>query len=92
MSGAEHVAIEFGLEQTKELVEFIRKRVGDKSSVDTWYTKVVWFVPKENQQKVIDELSDFKELIFTDFYLVANKQNDASTIYTSNSFFQDKQR
>lgn len=86
MPGAEHIAIEFGLEQTKELVEFIRKRAGNENTVATWYTKVVWFVPKENQQKVIEELSDFKELVFTDFYLVSNKQNDENTIYTSNSF------
>jgi len=87
MPGAEHIAIEFGLEQTKELIEFVRKRVGDKNTVATWYTKVVWFVPKDHQQVVIDELSDFKELIFTDFYLVSNKQNDENTIYTSNRFF-----
>lgn len=87
MPGAEHIAIEFGLEQTEELVTFVRSRAGD-NTVATPYTKVVWFVPKENQQAVIDELSDFKELIFTDFHLVANKQNDANTIYTTNCFFQ----
>lgn len=86
MPGAEHIAIEFGLEQTKELVEYIKERVGKENTVATWYTKVVWFVPKEHQQAVIDELSDFKELVFTDFYLVSNKQDDANTIYTSNSF------
>jgi hypothetical protein len=86
MPGAEHIAIEFGLEQTTELVEFVKNRAGDKNTVATPYTKVVWFVPKDNQQAVIDELSDFKEMIFTDFYLVSNKQNDANTIYTTNSF------
>ena len=86
LPGAEHIAIEFGVEQTKELVEFVRQRAGDKNTVATGYTKVVWFVPKEHQQKVIDELSDFKELVFTDFYLVGNKQNDENTIYTSNRF------
>ncbi len=86
MPGSEHVAIEFGLDQTKEVVEFIRKRVGEESTVATWYTKVVWFVPKENQQAVIKELEDLKELIFTDFYLVSNKQNDENTIYTTNRF------
>ncbi len=91
MPGAEHIAIEFGLEQTKKLVEFIRKRAGDKNTIATWYTKVVWFVPKENQQAVMDELSNSNELTFTDFYLVANKQNDANTIYTSNSFFKHRQ-
>jgi len=85
MPGKEHIAIEFGLEQTKELVEFVKNRVGEKT-VETPYTKIVWFVPKINQQKVMDELADFKELIFTDFYLVANKQNDENTIYTTKRF------
>jgi len=83
--GAQHVAIEFGLEQTKELVDFVRKRAGDKT-VATWYTKVVWFVPKDNQQAVIDELSNFNELVFKDFYLVSNKQDEANTIYTTSQF------
>ena len=87
MPGVEHIAIEFGLEQTKELVSFIKGRVSEENVVATWYTKVVWFVPKNNQQKVIDELSNFKELDFTDFYLISNKQNDANTIYTTNQFF-----
>ncbi len=85
MPGAEHIAIEFGLEQTRDLVEFIKSRVGDVA-VATWYTKVVWFVPKENQQKVIDELSGFKTLEFTDFYLVTNKQNDENTLFTASDF------
>lgn len=89
MPGAEHIALEFGIEQTKELVKFVRARSGD-NTVATPYTKVVWFVPKENQQAVLDELSEFKELVFTDFYLVANKQDDANTIYTTNSFFSRK--
>ena len=90
MPGAEHIAIEFGLEQTKEIVEFVRSRAGD-NTVATPYTKVVWFVPKESQQAVIDELSDFKELVFTDFYLVSNKQNDANTIYTTNRFLSKRE-
>jgi hypothetical protein len=85
MEGAEHIAVEFGLGQTKQLVGFIKDKVGD-SSVVTWYTKVVWFVPKENQQKVIDKLSDLKTIEFTDFYLVANKQNDDNTIFKTSDF------
>lgn len=85
MPGAQHIAVEFGLEQTKELVSFVKNRAGD-NTVATPYTKVVWFVPKDNQQKVIDELSGLKELIFTDFYLVSNKQDEANTIYTTSSF------
>ncbi len=89
MPGAQHIAVEFGLEQTKKLVEFVRERAGN-STVATPYTKVVWFVPKENQQAVINELSSFKELTFTDFYLVSNKQDDANTIYSTNRFFSRK--
>ena len=85
MQGAEHIAIEFGLEQTKDFVEFVRSRAGDNTVV-TPYTKVVWFVPKDHQQAVIKELASFKELIFYDFYLVSNKQNDANTIYTTRRF------
>ena len=72
MPGAEPVALEFGLEQTKELVAFVRNRAGD-NTVATPYTKVVWFVPKDNQQAVIVELSHLKEFVFTDFYLVSKK-------------------
>jgi hypothetical protein len=85
LPGVEHIAIEFGLEQTKSLVEFIHSRVGDVS-VATWYIKVVWFVPKENQEKLIEELSEFKTLEFTDFYLVSNKQNNENTIFTASNF------
>lgn len=85
MPGAEHIAIEFGLDQTKELIRFIRERVGDVV-VETPYIKTIWFVPKENQEKVIDELKDLKEVKFTDFYLVANKQNVENTIYTTTRF------
>ena len=85
MPGAQHIAIEFGLEQTKDLVAFVKNRVGD-NAVATPYTKVVWFVPKHRQQAVINELSNFKELIFIDFYLVSNKQDETNTIYTTNRF------
>lgn len=85
MPGAEHIAIEFGLAQTRKLVAFAQNRVND-NTVATWYIKVVWFVPKERQQAVIDELSDFETLEFTDFYLVSNKLNDENTIYTTNRF------
>lgn len=85
MAGAEHIAIEFGLDQTEELVRYVRERTGDKT-VATWYTKVVWFVPKHNQHAAIAALSDFKEMIFTDFYLVSNKQDEENTIFTTNRF------
>ena len=85
MEGAEHIAVEFDLEQTKEIVNFVKERVGE-NAVATWYTKIVWFVPKENQQAAMDELGDYKEMVFDDFYLVSNKQSDDNTIYTSNQF------
>ena len=85
LPGAEHVALEFELSETKEIVDFVRQRCGDVS-VATWYTKVVWFVPKEHQEAAIDKLSGIKELEFTDFYLVANKQNQANTSFTTNGF------
>ena len=85
MEGAEHIAVEFDLEQTKEIVAFVKDRVGE-NAVATWYTEVVWFVPKENQQAVIDELASFPEMVFDDFYLVSNKQSDDNTIYTTNRF------
>lgn len=85
MAGAEHIALEFELSETEEIVKFIKNRAGDRT-VATWYTKVVWFVPKENQQAVIDVLADFNEMVFDDFYLVSNKQSDDNTIYTTNQF------
>lgn len=87
MVGAEHIAIDLGIEQTKELIDFVRDRVGE-FAVATWYIKVVWFVPKENQQAVIEELETLKELVFDDFYLVSNKQDEENTIYTTNRFEQ----
>lgn len=85
MPGAQHIAAEFGLDQTKSLIQYARQRVGNVV-VETPYIKIIWFVPKESQQKVIAELEGLKELEFTDFFLVSNKQNDENTIYTSNRF------
>ena len=89
MPGAEHIAIEFGLGQTKDLVDFIKSKVGEKA-VETPYIKTIWFVPKENQQAVMKELSGLKEIVFTDFYLVSNKQNEKNTIYTTSRFYQKR--
>ncbi len=86
LPGAEHIAVEFDLSETEEIVNFIRERCGD-TAVATWYTKVVWFVPEEHQKAVLEELASFKEMKFTDFYLVSNKQDEANTIYTTNRFF-----
>lgn len=86
LSGAEHIAFEFELDQTKELVDFIGSRVGQDKAVATWYIKLVWFVPKENQRSVLNELSKITELEFTDFYLVANKQDEANTLFKAGEF------
>lgn len=85
LPGAEHIAIEFELSETQEIVDFIQQRCGEHT-VATWYIKVVWFVPKEHQELVIRQLSALKELEFTDFYLVANKQNEENTLFTSSQF------
>ncbi len=85
LDGAEHIAIEFGLEQTKELVEFVKDRVGE-SAIATWYIKVAWFVPKKNQAEAIKAMSDLKEIEFSDFYLVSNKQSEENTLFKSTDF------
>lgn len=85
LKGAEHIAIEFELDQTKELVEFVKNRVGE-SAVATWYIKVIWFVPKQHQVAVIEKLSGLKEIQFSDFYLVSNKQDDSNTIFRTSDF------
>lgn len=87
LEGAEHIAIEFEPTQTKELTDFIQKHCPDHT-VKTWYIKVVWFVPKENQAAVIKKVLELQELEFSDFYLVANKQDDSNTIFTANAFDQ----
>lgn len=85
LEGAQHIALKFDLSETKELVDFIKQQGGDYA-VATWYTKVVWFVPKEHQQQVIKELESFEAMEFTDFYLVSNKQNEENTIFTTKQF------
>lgn len=85
MPGAEHVALEFDLSETKDLVDYVRARCGE-SAVATWYIKLVWFVPVEHQAVVMSRLSELQELEFTDFYLCANKQDDANTLFTSRGF------
>lgn len=85
MPGANHIALEFDLSETSEIVDYIKQRAGD-NTVATWYIKVVWFVPDEHHDKVIEKLSGLDELEFTDFYLVSNKQDEPNTIYTTKSF------
>ncbi|MFO0971489.1 MAG: hypothetical protein U0520_04065 [Candidatus Saccharimonadales bacterium] len=85
LPGAEHVAIEFELSETHELVKFIKKRC-DKYTVATWYIKVVWFLPDIHHETVIDQVLSIKELEFTDFYLCTNKQNDVNTVFKTSQF------
>ena len=85
LPGAEHIAVEFEPSETKEIVNIVRQHCG-QNAVATWYMKTVWFVPKEHQGSVINEIASLKGLEFTDFYLVANKQNDENTVFTSNQF------
>ncbi|TXG76957.1 hypothetical protein E6P97_02610 [Patescibacteria group bacterium] len=88
LPGAEHIAVEFELAETEEIVAFVRNRCGE-NTVATWYTKVVWFVPKEHQAAVMGQLSTLNELEFADFYLSANKQDDENTLFTSLAFDED---
>ena len=80
-----HLALSFETSQTQGIRALASKFVPE-GVVTTYYTKVVWYVPKENQEKVIKILKETKEMIFYDFILVANKQNDANTIYSSNRY------
>ena len=80
-----HLALSFAIEETEE----IRKVAGKfftEGVIPTFYIKVVWFVPKENQEAVKQELEKVKEIIFHDFILVANKQDDEHTLYSSNRY------
>lgn len=80
-----HLALSFDTIQTQVIRDLASKFVPE-GVVTTYYTKLVWFVPKENQEKVIKILKETKEMIFYDFKLVANRQDDANIIYSSNSY------
>lgn len=88
MPGAEHIALKFDLSETQQVVEFVRDRCGE-AAVATWYIKLVWFVPKSNHVAVLSELEKLPELEFSDFYLCANKQNDANTLFRTSDFDVD---
>jgi hypothetical protein len=78
----EHLALSFDVNQTKKIRDLATKCF-PKGVIETHYTKVVWFVPDEKQEEVKKILKDIKEITFFDFKLVANKQNDENTIYSS---------
>lgn len=80
-----HLALSFNNSQTQEIRALASKFIPD-GVVATYYTKVVWFVPKEKQQELIKELSKIKEMTFYDFLLVANRQDDTNLIYSSNRY------
>jgi len=80
-----HLALSFDTSQTQKIRDLASKYF-NQGVIETYYTKVVWFVPKENQEEAIKELKKVKELVFYDFILVANRQNDENTIYSSNRF------
>lgn len=80
-----HLALSFNTAQTQIIRELANKFVPE-GVVTTHYTKVVWFVPKENQEEATKELEKTKEMVFYDFILVANRQDDANTIYSSNRY------
>ena len=65
---------------TTEMIDGTLFEVGDN------YFVIERNIPKENQEKLIEELSEFKTLEFTDFYLVSNKQNNENTIFTASNF------
>jgi len=80
-----HLALSFDPEQTQKIRDIASKFVPE-GVVVTSYTKVVWFVPKEDQEEVKKELQNIKEMIFYDFQLVANRQDDEHMIYSSNRY------
>lgn len=80
-----HLALSFDTTQTQKIRDLASKFLPE-GVVTTYYTKVVWYVSKEKQEEVISILKDVKEMIVYDFILVANRQNDENTIYSSNKF------
>jgi hypothetical protein len=80
-----HLALSFDTKQTEQVRKLAGKLI-PAGVVTTYYTKVVWFVPKEKQEEVIKILKRVKEMIVYDFILVANRQDDAHTIYSSNRY------
>jgi hypothetical protein len=80
-----HLALSFDTVQTQRIRDLANEFIHE-GIVTTYFTKVVWFVPEENQKAAIKELKEVKEMIFYDFVLVANRQNDKNTIYSSNRY------
>lgn len=83
-----HLALAFDTKQTYEIRRVAKKFV-PRGVVKTFYTKVVWFVPKNKQEEVETVLKPVKQMVFSDFILCANRQDEASTIYSSAKFKLD---
>ncbi len=80
-----HLGLMFDIAQTEQIRNIATKFVPE-GVVTTHYTKVVWFVPKENQEEAVKVLEKTQEMVFYDFILCANKQDNKSTIYSSNRY------
>jgi hypothetical protein len=80
-----HLALSFDPDITKPLRSLASKFIPDHI-IETYYTKVVWFVPQKNIEPAIKILEKTNQLVFTDFKLCANRQDDAHTIYSSLKF------
>jgi len=80
-----HLALSFDTEQTQQIRDLALKYF-PKFVVTTHYTKSVWYVPEERQGEVREQLRKIDEMIFGDFILVANRQDDANTVYSSNRY------
>lgn len=80
-----HIALSFDPKQVKEVCDTASKFLPDVV-VKAYYQKVIWFVPVEKQDEVKNILKDVKEMTYDDFILVANKEDDAHTIYSSNRY------
>jgi len=80
-----HLALSFDIKQTQKIRD-LAKKISLGHVVETYYTKVVWYVPKKKQQEVADMLKSIKEMTFYDFKLCANRQEDKSTLYSSLKF------
>jgi len=80
-----HIALSFDIKQTQKIRILVKKSITGHV-VETYYTKVVWYVPKNKQEELIDILKNEKEMIFYDFKLCANRQDVKSTIYSSLKF------
>jgi len=80
-----HLALSFDIKQTEKIRE-IASRLIPEGVVTTYYTKVVWHVPKEKQAEVITILKEVKIMTFYDFVLCANREDEKSIIYSSNRY------